>query len=78
MGVALLVCRLGLAAVFAVAGAAKLADRKGARRAALDFGVPKALAGPLAIAIPIAELAVAVLLLPATPPARAPSARSCC
>jgi thiol-disulfide isomerase/thioredoxin len=65
MVVALLALRLGLAAVFAVAGAAKLADRDGARKAALDFGAPKALAGPLAVALPIAELAVAVLLLPA-------------
>lgn len=63
MAVALLVLQLGLAAVFAVAGAAKLADRNGARKAAVDFGAPEALAGPLAVAIPIAELAVAVLLL---------------
>ncbi len=65
MGIVLLACRLGLAAVFAVAGAAKLADRAGARKAAVDFGAPPALAGPLAVALPIAELAVAVLLLPA-------------
>lgn len=65
MGVALLVCRLVLAAVFAVAGAAKLADRAGARKAAVDFGAPEAVAGPLAVALPLAELAVSVLLLPA-------------
>jgi thiol-disulfide isomerase/thioredoxin len=65
MGAALLAFRLGLACVFAVAGAAKLADRKGARKAAVDFGAPEALAGPLAVALPLAELAVAVLLLPA-------------
>jgi peroxiredoxin len=50
--------------VFAAAGAAKLADRDGARKAAVDFGAPEALAGPLAIALPLAELAAAGLLLP--------------
>lgn len=63
MSVALLVCRVGLAAVFAVAGAGKLADRAGARNAAVDFGAPEALAGPLAVAVPLVELAVAALLL---------------
>lgn len=65
MEVALLVCRLGLAVVFALAGVAKLADRAGARKAVVDFGAPAALAGPIAIALPLAELAVAALLLPA-------------
>ncbi len=64
MGAILLLCRVGLAAVFAVAGVAKLADREGARKAAVDFGAPEALAGPLALAFPLAELAVAGLLLP--------------
>lgn len=64
MALALLLCRVGLAVVFAVAGAGKLADRAGARRAALDFGAPQALAGPLALALPLAEFAVAALLLP--------------
>lgn len=59
----MLVAQLLLAAVFAVAGAAKLADRDGSRRAALEFGVPPRVAGPLALALPIAELAVAVALL---------------
>src|SRR4051812_38056089 len=63
MPVATLLFRIGLAVVFAVAGAGKLADREGARNAAVDFGAPEALAGPLAVAIPLAELAVAVLLL---------------
>jgi uncharacterized membrane protein YphA (DoxX/SURF4 family) len=36
MAVALLICRVGLAVVFAVAGAGKLPDRSGARRAAAD------------------------------------------
>ena len=58
--------RLFLAAVFAVAGAAKLADRAGTRRAVVEFGAPERLAGPLALLLPLAELAVAGLLLPAT------------
>ncbi len=32
--------RLLLAAVFALAGVAKLADRRGTRRAVVDFGIP--------------------------------------
>jgi peroxiredoxin/uncharacterized membrane protein YphA (DoxX/SURF4 family) len=64
MAAVLLLCRLGLAAVFAVAGGGKLADRAGAREAAIGFGAPAAIAGPLAVAIAIAELVVAGLLLP--------------
>jgi uncharacterized membrane protein YphA (DoxX/SURF4 family) len=54
----LLVARLLLALVFAVAGVAKLADREGSRRAIVDFGVPSALAAPLGL-LSLAELAVA-------------------
>jgi thiol-disulfide isomerase/thioredoxin len=61
-----LAARLVLAGVFAVAGVAKLVDRKGTRKAAVDFGAPNRIAGALAIAIPLAELAVAGLLLPAS------------
>jgi peroxiredoxin len=64
MAVALLAARLLLAAVFAVAAAAKLADRRGSRQGMADFGVPGRLAGPLGLVIPIAELAVAVALVP--------------
>src|SRR4051794_31945272 len=63
MGVALLLCRIGLAAIFVVAGAAKLVDRGGARKAPVDFGAPQALAGPLATALSLTELAIAGLLL---------------
>jgi methylamine dehydrogenase accessory protein MauD len=55
-----------LAIVFAVAGVAKLADRAGTRQAVVDFGVPAALAAPLGILLPLAELAVAAALVPAT------------
>jgi peroxiredoxin len=60
-----LIARFALAAVFAVAGLAKLADLPGSRQALVGFGVPELLARPGAIALPVAELAVAVLLIPA-------------
>jgi peroxiredoxin len=63
---ALLVARLLLAMVFAVAGAAKLADRQGSRQAIVDFGVPSAIAASLGLLLPLAELAVAATLLPAS------------
>ena len=62
----LIVGRLFLAAVFAVAGLAKLADREGTRTMVAGFGVPGRVAGAVAIALPIAELTVAGLLLPAS------------
>lgn len=61
----LLLARVSLAAVFAVAGAAKLADRGGARAALAGFGVPARAVAPLAVALPLAELAIAVAVLPA-------------
>jgi peroxiredoxin len=64
MDVTLLVARLLLAAVFFIAAATKLADRAGARRAAVDFGVPAAVATPFAFLLPLAELAVAGALIP--------------
>src|SRR3712207_3341827 len=66
MNVALLAARLLLAAVFVVAGIAKLADREGSRRAIVDFGVPSALAAPLGLLLPLGELVVAAALLPAS------------
>ena len=65
MSLILLVARVLLALVFVVAGLAKLADRAGARQALRDFGVPAVLATPLGLLLPLAELAVAVALLPA-------------
>jgi peroxiredoxin len=65
MGILLLLARLLLAAVFVVAGLAKLADRAGSRQALVGFGLPAALAAPLGLLLPLAELAVAVALLPA-------------
>jgi peroxiredoxin len=65
MDLALLLARLILAGVFVVAGAAKLADREGSRRSAVDFGVPAPLAGAFTTLLPVAELAVAAALIPA-------------
>jgi thiol-disulfide isomerase/thioredoxin len=63
--IALLTARLLLAAVFAVAAATKLADRRGSRDAVVAFGAPARFAPLLALGLPLAELAVAVALLPA-------------
>lgn len=57
------ILRLVLAAIFVVAGVAKLWDLAGAREAIRSFGVPASLSGPSAIALPVVELALAVLLL---------------
>ncbi len=64
MDIALLIARLLLALVFAVAAVTKLADRVGSRQAIADFGLPAALATPLGILLPLAELAVAAALIP--------------
>lgn len=60
----LLAGRLLLATVFAVAGLAKLADREGSRQAIINFGLPAILASPLALLLPLAELAVSAALIP--------------
>jgi hypothetical protein len=64
MQAAVLAARLLLSGVFAVAGLIKLADRAGSRRAIIDFGVPSTLASALGVLLPLAELAVALALLP--------------
>jgi peroxiredoxin len=66
VNIALLIARLLLAGVFTVAGVAKLADRSGSRQAIIDFGLPSALAGALGLLLPLAELAVALALIPAS------------
>ncbi|HWE68890.1 MAG TPA: MauE/DoxX family redox-associated membrane protein [Acidimicrobiales bacterium] len=60
---ALLLARLGLAAVFATALVAKARDREGARWAIAGFGVPPAVAAPLEVALLGGEAAVTVSLL---------------
>lgn len=64
MEAVLLLIRIILAAVFAVAAVGKLLDRPGAEKAARDFGVPEDWARPLAVGLPIAELLIALLLVP--------------
>lgn len=64
MDIVLLVARLVLAAVFVVAGIAKLIDYSGSRQAVRDFGVPAGIAGPLGMVVPLAELAIAIALVP--------------
>ncbi|MFN0153591.1 MAG: TlpA family protein disulfide reductase [Gaiella sp.] len=61
-----LVARLILAGVFAVAAITKLVDREGTRKAVAAFGAPARIAAALAIGLPLAELAVAGLLLPSS------------
>ena len=63
MDSALLVARLLLAGVFAIAGTAKLADAGGSRKAVRDFGLPERYAAPLGTLLPLAELAVAIALI---------------
>ncbi|HWF10391.1 MAG TPA: MauE/DoxX family redox-associated membrane protein [Bryobacteraceae bacterium] len=62
--IALLSARLLLAALFLLAGATKLVDPAGTRRALRNFGLPGALAKPGMILLPLGELLVAVLLIP--------------
>jgi peroxiredoxin len=65
METALLLARCGLALVFAVAAAGKLADRGGSRQAARDFGMSERVATPAATLLPLVELGIAVGLVPA-------------
>lgn len=64
MEVVLLLIRIFLFAVFAAAGIGKLLDLQGSEKAVKEFGVPEDFAKPLSIALPVAELLIAVLLLP--------------
>jgi peroxiredoxin len=66
MDAALLIARLVLGAVFTLAGLAKLSDLQASRQAIIDFGVPSAIAAPLGLMLPLAELTVAATLLPAS------------
>jgi peroxiredoxin/uncharacterized membrane protein YphA (DoxX/SURF4 family) len=58
-----LASRLLLAAVFAVAGAAKLRDRDGTAVTLEQFGLPPGWARPGALLLPVVELGVAALLV---------------
>jgi peroxiredoxin/uncharacterized membrane protein YphA (DoxX/SURF4 family) len=63
MDVILLLIRLFLFGVFALAGVSKLLDPKGSEKAFEDFGVPEELAKPTALALPIAEISIGFLFL---------------
>ncbi len=56
--------RIILGLVFALAGFTKLTDLKGSRQAMADFGLPAALTNPAALMLTLAELVIAVTLLP--------------
>ena len=62
-----LLARVGLAVVFAVAGAAKVVDLAGSRRAVRAFGVPAGLAGIVGTLLPLTELTVAGSLIVSGP-----------
>ena len=63
MELLLLAIRTLLAAVFGVAGVAKLVDRDGSRKAMLDFGVPPSISNFAAVLLPVVEIAIAFSLL---------------
>lgn len=64
MEIVLLMARLFLASVFAIAGIAKTADPAGGRKAMIGFGVSEKLATPLGRFLPIVEICVALSLIP--------------
>ncbi len=63
MEIILLLIRLFLAAIFMLAGIAKLLDLEGSEKAVKDFGTPEELAKFFAVALPFAEIVFAVMLL---------------
>jgi peroxiredoxin len=65
MSPVVLAARIGLAVVFLVAAIGKFADLRGSRASLVGFGVPERVAGVLGTLLPIAELCVAVALVPA-------------
>ncbi|MDQ3657259.1 MAG: DoxX family protein, partial [Chloroflexota bacterium] len=63
METAVVALQLALAIVLAAAGAGKLMDLGGSRRAMRDFGIPERFAHAFGTALPIVELTLALLLL---------------
>jgi peroxiredoxin/uncharacterized membrane protein YphA (DoxX/SURF4 family) len=59
----LLLIRLILVGIFALAGIGKLLDLQGSEKAIKDFGVPEDLAKPFSVLLPVAEIFIAILLL---------------
>lgn len=64
MSILLLGVRLLLAAVFGVAGVAKLLDYEGTRKSLVNFGLPEFLSRPSGLLLPLAELICAIALIP--------------
>ena len=63
MDLIIVLLRLALSVVFAVAGATKLLDQSGTRAAVKNFGSPEAAVAALSYILPLAELAIAAGLL---------------
>ncbi len=63
MEILLLIIRLFLFGIFALAGVGKLLDMEGSEKAVRGFGVPDNLAKPFSIFLPIAEIGIAISLL---------------
>ena len=63
MEIVLLLIRIVLFAIFALAGIGKLLDLKGSEKAVKDFGTPEEYAKFFAVALPFAEIVFAVCLL---------------
>ncbi len=63
MDIVLLIIRLILFGVFAVAGISKLLDPEGAKKAMRDFGTPDEFSDFFAVGLPFAEIVFAVCLL---------------
>jgi len=59
----LLIVRLVLFAIFALAAIGKFLDLKGSEKAVKDFGTPEELAKPMAVLLPVAEIIFAFCLL---------------
>ena len=52
--------RIALSAIFAIAGVTKLLDQRGTREAVKNFGSPETLAPALSLVLPLVELAIAL------------------
>ncbi len=63
MEIILLLTRIILFGIFALAGVGKLLDLDGSEKTIKDFGVPDILAKPFSVLLPFAEILVAILLL---------------
>ena len=59
----MLLIRIILFGIFALAGIGKLLDLEGSEKAVKDFGVPENLAKPFSVLLPAAEIFIAILLL---------------